>query len=366
VSGGPLAGPDPDAFAALLCDWCLEVEPDQQVLLVSTTLAEEIVLAVHRAVLERGAWPLLRISPAGAGADFFRFASDAQVDSFPSLELIEIETIDSWLRIDAPGNTHEVAGIDPERISRNQRARGPILNTRIGKRWCGTLWPTPALAQQARMGQRDYAAFVNRTLLLDQPDPVAAWRELSAMQERLVERLNVASEIRIEAEGTDLRLNVAGRTWINSNGKRNMPSGEVFTGPIEDSAEGTITFGLPSMARGSEVTGAELKFEAGEVVSARAQRGEEVLRAALGMDRGARFLGELGIGTNVGVDRPTGSTLLDEKMAGTIHLALGRSYAETGGVNESGLHWDLVCDLRVSGRLTADGETIVEAGALKL
>jgi aminopeptidase len=240
-----------------------------------------------------------------------------------------------------------------------------VSQTRTAKRWCGTIWPTPALAQQAGMGEREYAAFVNRTLLLDQPDPVAAWRELSLRQQSVVERLSRAREIRIEAEGTDLRLSVADRTWINSDGKRNMPSGEVFTGPVEDSAEGTITFGLPSMARGSEVTGVELRFEAGEVVAAHAQRGDEALQASLAIDAGARRLGELGIGTNVGVDRPTGSTLLDEKMAGTIHLALGRSYPETRGVNESSLHWDLVCDLRGGGRVSADGETVIEDGALK-
>ena len=208
------------------------------------------------------------------------------------------------------------------------------------------------------MSDDDYTAFVNRALFLDRPDPVAAWRELSETPAAVVDRLNNAGEIRIEADGTDLRLRVDDRTWINSNGRRNMPSGEVFTGPLEDSANGTIRFTIPSSPRGVLVEGATLTFEDGKVVSATADRGQAYLDAALATDLGARFLGEIGIGTNVGIDRPTGSTLLDEKMAGTVHLALGRSYPETGGRNSSALHWDLICDLRTGGRLSADGEAI--------
>jgi aminopeptidase len=358
--------PDPDAFAALLCDWCLGVEPGHQVLVGSTTLAVELVAAMHRAVLERGAWPLLRLAPPESAADFYRLARDEQLDGYPPLDLAELQSADSWLRIMAPANTHELAGIDPARVARNLKARDPLLRTRMALRWSGTLWPTPALAQQARMSEADYAAFVTRALLLDRTDPVVAWGELAARQQLLVDRLTGSEDIRIEAEGTDLRLSVAGRTWINSDGKRNMPSGEVFTAPLEDSAEGTIRFGVPSDFRGTEVSGVELTFERGEVVAARGERGDAVLQSSLGLDRGARRLGELGIGTNTGIDRPTGSTLLDEKMAGTIHLALGRSYPETGGVNESTLHWDLICDLREHGRLSADGETVVEPGAVMI
>jgi aminopeptidase len=204
----------------------------------------------------------------------------------------------------------------------------------------------------------EYASFVVRALFLDQEDPVAGWRALSVRQATLVQRLAGAHEIRIEAEGTDLTLSVKGRTWINSDGRRNMPSGEVFTGPHERSANGTIRFDIPSSPRGVEVADIEVEFRDGEVVRARAQRGDGYLQAALGTDAGARYLGELGIGTNIGIDRPTGSILFDEKMAGTVHLALGRSYPETGGQNVSALHWDMICDLRRGGRLTADGETL--------
>jgi len=350
---------DPDAFADLLCDWCLDAREGDYVLVFTTTLAAPLVRALHRALITRGAWaPGVRIAVPGVAEDFYRLAPDELLDNFPPQDLVEMERTDAHLTIQAPENTRALAAIDPATIARAARARAPVLEVRLSKRWCGTLWPTPALSQEAGMSDDDYAAFVNRALFLDRRDPVAAWRELSDRQAALVDRLNQAREIRIEADGTDLRLRVDGRTWINSNGRRNMPSGEVFTGPLEDSANGTIRFTVPSSPRGVSVEGVELTFEDGRVTRATADRGQAYLDAALATDPGARFLGELGIGTNAGIDRPTGSTLLDEKMAGTIHLAVGRSFPETGGQNSSALHWDLICDLRDGGRVTADGDPI--------
>jgi aminopeptidase len=351
--------PDPDAFADLLCDWCLRVGERDYVLVFSTPQAAPLLRALHRAVIARGAWaPGLRIAIPGVAEDYYKLASDELLDAYPPQELAEMERIDAYLRIDAPENTRALAEVDPAVLTRAARARSPIQEARMGKRWCGTLWPTPALAQEAGMSDDDYAAFVNGALFLDRPDPVAAWRELSDRQATLVDRLSEAREIRIEADGTDLRLRVEGRTWINSDGRRNMPSGEVFTGPLEDSANGTIRFTIPSSPRGVLVEDVTVTFENGKVVSATAARGQDYLDAALATDPGALFLGELGIGTNAGIDRATGSILLDEKMAGTVHLALGRSYPETGGRNVSALHWDLICDLRAGGRLTADGDPI--------
>ena len=350
--------PDPDVFAQLICDWCLDVQPGQQVLIATTTLAEEPAAALNRIVLERGAWPLLRLTPRDHEADFFRHARDGQLDSFAPLELLEMEAVDAHVRIEAPADTRALAAIDPSLLPRVSRARQPIQHARSQRRWCLSIWPTHALAEEAGMATAEYAEFIERALFLDRPDPVAAWRELSARQQALVERLSAADRIRIEADGTDLTLSVKGRTWINSDGRRNMPSGEVFTGPHEGSANGTIRFDVPSRGRGVEVAGAELTFVDGRVVAARADRGEEHLHAALASDEGARRLGELGIGTNTGIDRATGSTLLDEKIAGTVHLALGRSYPETGGRNTSALHWDLICDLRSGGRITIDGEPL--------
>jgi aminopeptidase len=356
--------PDPDRFAALLCDWCLQLQPGDQVLLFTTTLAADLVRAVYAAVLQRDAWPLLRVTPPELGADFYRYASARHLDGYPAADMEEMRAATAFLRIDAPADTRALANIDPALIARAARARQPIHEVRMARRWCGTLWPTPALAQHAQMGFDEYASFVARALFIDRDDPIAAWQELSARQAVLVDRLGDAREIRIEADGTDIRLRVDGRTWINSDGRRNMPSGEVFTGPLEDSAVGTIRFNVPTSPRGVEVTGVSLTFARGEVVDFRADRGLEYLSAALQTDAGARYLGELGIGTNPGIDRATGHILFDEKMAGTVHLALGRSYPETGGVNASALHWDLICDLRGGGRITADGQDLHElAGA---
>jgi aminopeptidase len=360
------AGPDPEAFAALLCDWCVRVAPGDRVGVFSTTLAEPLAQALHRAILDRDAWPYVRLEPPGLGAEFYRHAGDRHRREAPPIDLALMAALDAFVRIDAPANTTELADISPGLVAEVATARKPLQEASLARRWTGTLLPVPALAQQAGMASGAYAAFVRRALFLDRRDPVAAWRELSENQARLVARLSSAAEIRIEADGTDVRLGVAGRTWLNSDGRRNMPSGEVFTGPHERSANGTIRFTVPTGPRGVTVTGVELEFRDGEVVRAGAERGDEYLQAALATDGGARYLGELGIGTNAGIDRPTGHILLDEKMAGTVHLALGRSYPETGGTNASALHWDLICDLRQGGTLSADGVAVVRDGAIAL
>jgi aminopeptidase len=351
-----------DGFARLLTDYCLEVQEGQQVQVASTSLAAPLLLALQREILERGAWPLLDVALPGQSEGFWSAVRDAALDSFPSAELAFARELDASLRIQATDNANALASVDPARMSRAARANAPLREARLAKRWAITLWPTPAAAQQAGMGTRELEAFVERALFLDRDDPVAAWGELREFQAGLIQRLAAGREIRIEAEGTDLRLSVEGRTWVNSDGKRNMPSGEVFTGPHELSAEGVIRFTIPTSPRGVVVQDVTLEFRQGKVVSARAERGDAYLQATLETDRGARFLGELGIGTNFGIDRPIGAILFDEKIGGTVHLALGKSYPETGGVNESVVHWDLICDLRDGGTLSVDGEVLLRDG----
>ncbi len=328
----------------------------------STTLAAPLLLELQRAILARDAWPFLRAELPGAAAAFHRHARDRHLDAVPALALLEAEGVDATLSVQAPENTRALAGVDPERLARAGRARQGVREAILRRRWCTTLWPTQANAQEAGLPLEDFAALVERALFLDRPDPVAAWGELRAFQDGLIARLAGARELRVQAEGTDLVLGVEGRTWVNSDGRRNMPSGEVFTGPHEASASGRVRFDVPSSPAGVEVAGVELTFRDGEVVEARAERGEGTLREALATDPGARRLGEVGIGTNFGIARPVGTILFDEKIGGTLHLALGRSYPETGGVNESAVHWDLICDLRRGGRITADGEVIQENG----
>ncbi len=354
-----------ERFARLLVDYCLEAQPGQQVQVSSTTLAAPLLLELQRELLEREAWPLLDVSLPGQSEGFWAAARDAHLDAFASADLAVAERVDATLRIQASDNANELAGVDPARLARAARARDPLREARLARRWAITLWPTAAAAQQAGMGTRAFADFVSRALFLDRDDPAAAWGELRVFQAGLIERLAPVREIHIEAEGTDLRLDVSGRTWINSDGRRNMPSGEVFTGPHETSAEGVIRFSIPTAPRGVVVEDVTLEFREGRVVKARAERGDAYLQATLDTDPGARALGELGIGTNFGIDRPIGAILFDEKIGGTVHLALGRSYPETGGLNESAVHWDLICDLRRGGRLSADGEVIVDQDGFK-
>jgi aminopeptidase len=352
-----------DGFARLLTDYCLEVSEGQQIQIASTTLAAPLLLALQREILERGAWPLLDVAMPGQSEGFWQSVRDSALDTFPSAEAAFARELDASLRIQATDNANALASVDPARLARAARAQAPLRELRLAKRWAITLWPTAAAAQQAGMGTRELEAFVTRALFLDRDDPVAACGELRAFQAGLIEKLAPAREIHIVGEGTDLRLDVSDRVWVNSDGKRNMPSGEVFTGPHERSAEGVIRFTIPTSPRGVVVEDVTLEFREGRVVSARAERGDAYLQATLDTDDGARFLGELGIGTNFGIDRPIGAILFDEKIGGTVHLAVGKSYPETGGTNESVVHWDMICDLRQGGSLSADGEVILRDGA---
>ena len=229
-------------------------------------------------------------------------------------------------------------------------------------RWNVTMFPTDAYASGASMSQASFEDFLYRACLVDQPDPVAAWKRAAEETNRLADWMDGKEEVVIEGPGTNLKLNVAGRLFKPADGKYNMPDGEFFTGPVEDSAEGEITFHLPATYQGREVTGVRFRFENGKVVDATAERGEDFLISVLDTDEGARFLGELGIGTNFGISDGTGEILLDEKIGGTVHLAVGASYPETGGVNESAVHWDMICDLRRGGSITVDGEVLQRDG----
>ncbi len=357
---------DPKAFADLLAGYCLDVKPGQQVLVRSSTLAEPLLLELQRAILERDAWPFLRVELPGEAAAFYAHARETHLDEFPPLAYDEAKRIHATVGIQAPHDVRALAAVDPALIARAARGRREVREQMLKKRWCSTLWPTPANAALSGMSLDEFSRFVAGAMFLDRPDPVGGWRELHVFQDALIQRLSKAKQIRIEADGTDLVLNVAKRTWVNSDGKRNMPSGEVFTGPHETSANGRIRFTVPSSPSGVDVRGVELELRDGEVVSATAEHGQEYLERALATDDGSRFLGELGIGTNYGIDRAIGAILFDEKIGGTVHLALGRSYPETGGKNVSALHWDLICDLRQGGRITADGVPIQQDGHFRL
>jgi aminopeptidase len=300
-----------------------------------------------------------------------RLGSDEQLGFVSELDRLEMERVDARLVVRAPENAGALAGVPAERITRQRRARQVLFDTMLARKaakqlaTCLTQFPTNAAAQEAGMSLRDYEEFVFRACFADQPDPVAAWQKLSAEQQRYVDFLDTVRQVRIEGPETELRLSVAGRKWVNSDGRANFPSGEVFTGPVEDSAEGRIAFDIPAGYMGRPVEGVKLEFEAGRVTKARAERGEDVLLKVLDTDAGARLLGEFAFGLNYGIDRPTRNILFDEKIGGTIHLALGAGYPETGSRNKSAIHWDMIEDMK-QGRVWADGKVVYESGRFRL
>ncbi|MFB9990868.1 aminopeptidase [Deinococcus oregonensis] len=351
---------DPEKHAALMVDYCVSAQPGERVLVASSTLALPLVEAIHRTLLMRGARPVLRLDYPSQQEDFLRLASDDLLDTLHGADLADMESVQASIRILTP--QHPSGASDPTRQARYTRTIGPVASARAHRRWTLTLFPTPQGAEMAGLSQAEYEAFVASALFLDRPDPVVAWGEIRTRQARLIERLSRADEVRILAPETDLRMSVKGRGWVNSDGKRNMPSGEVFTGAIEDSVDGHILYDLPTTFQGRRVSGIRLRFEQGKVVEAQAEEGNDALQAALATDDGARFVGELGIGTNNGIQLPSMNILFDEKIGGTVHLALGKSYPETGGTNHSALHWDMIRDLRPGGQILLDGEVFQQDG----
>jgi aminopeptidase len=349
-------------WADLLVDYCLAVRPGETILIGSELGAWPLIAACYKAVLLRGAYPLVRPDFPELTESFLTHATESQLAHLSLSARHDARIADGRIRISAEADTRALGGIDPRRQAIADRARNPIRMAAREKRWVLTQYPTPAYAADAGMTLDEYTRYVVAAMFLDRPDPAEAWRELGRRQAGLVEFMKDVRTIRIEAESTDLTLSVAGRTWINSDGRRNMPSGEIFTGPVEDSPRGRLRCGFPVCRDGREIVGIALEFEGGKVVSARAEDGEDYLVSMLDIDPGARSLGELGIGLNYGIDRFTGSILYDEKIGGTVHLALGQSYPETGGTNESALHWDLIVDTRTGGRITADGRVVMEDG----
>ena len=349
-------------WAELLAGYCLDVRRGETISIGSTIEAVPLIEAAARAVIERGGHPLVRIELPGVTEFFLQRADDEQLTHIPASTLAEAQEADGRIRIAADEDTSAMRGVDPRRQAAFERSRDPLRRLARQKRWVLTQYPTAGYARLAGMELSEYEAFLARALFLDRPDPAEAWRELGRRQAGLVEFMSGVRSIRIEGEGTDLSLSVEGRTWINSDGRRNMPSGEIFTGPIEDSANGRIRCGFPVCRDGRQLSGIELEFRDGTVVEARAEDGEDYLNAMLDVDAGARRLGELGLGLNYGIDRFTGSILFDEKIGGTVHLAVGQSYPETGGTNASALHWDFIVDTRRNARIHADGRLVMEDG----
>ncbi len=350
-------------LSRVLVDYSIEAGEGEQVVVSGGAAAEPLIKEVYARLLDVGAIPVPQIALPGIQELFFGHAKEIHYEKTPPVVYALYEGADAFISVMAPQNTRALAAVDPQKqqaLSKRDKALQEIV---LGKdRWALTLFPTNALAQESEMSLTDYEEFVFGAMALNEDDPVRYWREKAEEQGRLIERLEQADDVRIVGPETDLTLSIKGRKFLNGDGTHNMPCGEVFTGPVEDSANGEVFFGIPVAVAGREVSGVRLRFEEGRVVESSAEKGEEYLNAMLDADEGARYLGELGIGTNYGIPRATKNILFDEKLGGTVHLAVGRSYEKTGGKNESSVHWDLISDLREGGELYVDGELLQKDG----
>jgi aminopeptidase len=360
--------PRVERLAKILVGYSTEVKEGEVVSIDGESAAEPLLLAVYEEVLKAGAHPILNVSVDGQAVAYYKHASNAQLEWISPVSEWLLDNADVRIAVGASTNTRELSAVPPERQTRRQAATGELLGRAMERsakgefRWCYTLYPTNAYAAEAEMSLVDYEDFYYGACLASDGDPLTAWQKASEETHRLAEWMEGREEVRVVAPGTDIRLSVSGRKFIPCDGRHNMPDGEFFTGPVEDSVEGEVSFHLPATIGGREVAGVRLRFEAGRVVDASAERGEEFLVELLDTDDGARRLGELGIGTNYAIDRGTREVLLDEKLGGTVHMAVGRSYPESGGVNESAVHTDLVCDLRLGGKIEVDGTVMQEDG----
>jgi aminopeptidase len=360
--------PRVEALASILVRYSTGVSKGDVCMIQATTPAEPLVQAVYEEVLRAGGLPIMQLTTEGAAASFYGLASDDQLDWIPPTATWAAENADVRIAIMAEINTRELSRADPKRQARAQKARKPLMDTSMKRaasgeyRWALTLFPTHAYAAEASMSLPEYEDFYYAACLATDGEPVTAWQRQSDEVKRLAAWMEGKEEVRVTAPGTDIRLGVAGRTWIPCVGEHNMPDGEFFTGPVEDSVDGEVAFSFPATYGGREVSGVRFRFEGGKVVDASAEHGEEFLHEMLDSDDGARRLGELGIGTNYGIATGTKEILLDEKIGGTVHMAIGMSYPESGGKNDSAVHWDMVCDLRSGGVITVDGEELQRDG----
>ena len=360
-----------DKYARVLVDYSTNVQKGDTVQIKATSAeAKDLVKAVYKRVLEKGAHPIVRASIVDLSDIFIKYASDEQLDYVDEITKLEYETIDKFISIGAPLNTKNMARADLSKLARRGKATKHLSETLMARSakseasWVIADFPTNALAQEAKMSLDEYTEFLLNSCYLNLDDPVAKLREMDEKQTKWANYLNNVKKLRIVGEKTDITFGVEGRKWISCSGLNNYPDGEVFTSPIENGVNGEIYFDFPQNYRGSEAHGVHLWIENGQVVKATADKGEEFLQAMLNMDEGSRGIGEIAIGTNDEIQEITGNILFDEKIGGSIHMAVGASYPETGGKNVSGLHWDLIKNMKNGGKIYADDVLIYENGKM--
>ncbi len=359
--------PRVEKLAKVLVHYSVKLKKGQLVKIAGEVAALPLIKAVFAEAVRVGAHPYVQIRVADNEETMMKLGSDAQLKWLPPTAMMEINKIDAYIGIWGSENTRNLSGVDPKRQALMRLASKPIMQKFFKRfaagelRWVGTQFPTLADAQEAEMSLSDYEDFVYGAGHITAKDPVAHWKKVAKEQARVIKILNRFDKIHVRAEGTDLKLRVKGRKWINCAGTENFPDGEIFTSPIENTAEGYIRYSFPAVYGGREVEDVRLEFKKGKVVAESAGKNQDYLTAMLNMDKGARFLGEFAIGTNYQIKRFSKNILFDEKIGGTCHLAVGQGIPEAGGKNQSGLHWDMVCDLK-KGEITADGKVIYKNG----
>ena len=357
-----------NTLARILVKHSLQLKPGDLFIIRSAPSAAPLVKAVYLHALKAGAHTHVHLGLDDLPELFYKHASPKQLRYQSPLSLYEIQHADAQLSIISEDNTKNLTHVDPKKMAAvslaNQRITRIFLE-RAAKgqlRWCLTQYPTNAAAQDADMSLTEYEDFLFQAAHATTQNPLRYWKTMQNKQEKIKQHLDKKTTFHITAKDTDLTLSTKGRTWINCFGRENFPDGEVFTGPVETSAEGHITYSFPISHGGREVHNVSLTFTKGKVTKATASQGEDFLKTMIKMDAGASRLGEFAFGTNDGITQYTKNTLFDEKIGGTIHLALGSGYPETGSTNKSGLHWDMVCDLRKNGEIVADGSLIFKNG----
>jgi len=342
--------------AKIIVDYSTKVKKGEYVQIISDYEAKDLVLEVYKNVLKKGAFPIVKISVPGMAYNYYKHATEEQLNHFPKLAMNEMKETDATIFIGASSNTKELANIDSKKIAMRQKATKPIFIERSeNTKWVIFYYPTGAFAQQAGMSLEEFTDFVFGSTIVD-------YKKMSKSQVKLKKVIDKGKKIRIVAKNTDISFNIAGRTGIKCDGQFNLPDGEVFTSPVENSAEGVVEFSYPAILQGKEVEGIKLHFKNGKVVKATATKNEDFLRKVLETDKGSKRIGEIGIGVNYKINKFVKNILFDEKIGGTIHLALGKSYKEAGGKNDSAIHWDIVTSMRNGGRLYVDGKLIQKDG----
>lgn len=356
-------------YAKLLVNYCLAVKKNDKVYITSTYLAEPLLREVAKEVYIAGGIPVINIELKGMPELLLKYGEEDQLKWVNPMKKYIMENFDCYLSIRAPfgRGDDEKERENAEKFKLSQTAQqelNKIYFERTGNgsmRRCLCQFPTQAGADDAELSLAEYENFVYSACNLYSDDPVAKWLEVRKTQQVYVDYLNKVDKVEYKGPNIDISFSVKGRTWINSDGRANMPSGEVFSAPIEDTVNGKVYFNYPTIYMGKDIGGITLEVKNGEIIKWHAEVGNEILDKVFSVE-GARRWGEVAIGTNYNIQRTTRNILFDEKIGGSIHMAVGQSYKQCGGKNESTVHWDMITDMKNGGQIIADGVKIYENG----